>query len=1273
MPTYEDLIADNNFVDSVAYAYDEMGREVPEDRQALVDDFLTYRRAYEDNIINTLTTKGDVDKLSEDGKVLFNYAKTQADALPNLFASEGGAPRLKGIFDHIKFSLTDPANAATILLAPFTLGSAGVAAQGAKIAAQTGIKAAVGRSIGRVVGTPLRRVATTLKNPGARKTLAAEGAINFGGTAFRENEIQNIEVDIGNRDKKNYGEIGTVAALETLMAPAIGLGGVAAAEILGRGIKEGIDAGRRNSPSADFYINRMTNMFRPGGGLDMDIVRKNEVIRGAQTGFMKTSQGLEKELLKNSTYKELIKTQDGINLLNKAVEGRGKEIAEIAGRDENLSELIGKGRTLIADVQEYAGKIEDLAPNVAKNFQKINPEFNPNYARFIYEAYEAPRKTKWKNYIKQNPDTIENVFETIKRDAELPEGESLKFYENFGMTPSQLNSAALEGNVLRTVTQKTKDLYYGRSKNAYEETGSVLKGRKTDTELPEVFANLLGQNVLPARRILASVRGIMEPMTQFHLANETGRILAAKGKATIIDLGSDPLNPKSIKQQAEEAADILSQQTGRTVDPSTLRPIHGAGGALPVKNGLRQSTKNYFVDRKLADDLRQTFTNPNMSSLTRGSGKTFEDEQVTTAAAQGMINLMSNVQGASKLFKTAYNPIAMGRNIIGAVYQLAGTGNALGLLKVPKAYWGDPVTKKALYDLGILDTGVTMNQILNRLGPDFATYTGGRSRAGVGPKTLLSADRLTMAALKDVLKAPISQGGFGLTLREAYQKVDDLAKVAAYTSEQRKVGNLWKTYSPEKQKEIRGQMKTFMGRENVTDNEIISELAVRNALDVMPTYSRVPQITEALRGIPVFGNFMGFQAEVIRNSINSLRKGHQEMIEGFNTGNKTLQAQGANRVATLIGVNAGFYYGITYLNESMMGSEEMTALKKFLAPWERFSPLLITDIEAVSDPDNIDTEDLKISYKNMGWLNPYEPVMQLATAVLAMGQSGDADFDTLVDEYLAPSLRSIVAPFVDQSLTVEAGKALAGIALEDPDSQKFRGSAKKLVDLMLPGYAALIKDAAIKQQLVGPETRNLLDPRYYDKKREEADLTTVGGMVEFLQESGAILSPEKTFSIKSEVGFALQEVQRQAKTPYLNFRSKARMLFTDPTALDEIDAESLLAEYEDSIQDQFAAQQNYGDLMRDLITLGGSKQFVRRMMKDPDLKNSAFPQSEAGKQRAINDVSDISRLSNNKEFWKEVYRENRDFPVQEMKQAMRSLEDHYNNIDLDVEPKQLLE
>lgn len=70
MPTYEDLIADNDFVDSVAYAYDEMGREVPEDRQALVDDFLTYRRAYEDNIINTLTTKGDVDKLSEDGKVL---------------------------------------------------------------------------------------------------------------------------------------------------------------------------------------------------------------------------------------------------------------------------------------------------------------------------------------------------------------------------------------------------------------------------------------------------------------------------------------------------------------------------------------------------------------------------------------------------------------------------------------------------------------------------------------------------------------------------------------------------------------------------------------------------------------------------------------------------------------------------------------------------------------------------------------------------------------------------------------------------------------------------------------------------------------------------------------------------------------------------------------------------------------------------------------------------------------------------------------------------
>ena len=1264
MPTYEELIADDDVVYSIESFYNELGREVPEDRQELVDDFLTYRRAYEDNLLNTFMTKSDVDSLSDDGKTFFRFAKQEADKLPNLFSSSGGgAPALKGIYDHIKFSLTDPTNLASVVLAPFTLGTGSAAVQGGKLAAQTGIKAALMRS----AAIPAKRVVNTLKDRGVQKVLAGEGAINFAGGAARENEIQNIEQEVGARETKNYGDIATVAGLEAVAAPVVGIGGAGIAEGLGRLVKEGVDAARQSNPSVDFYVNRMTNMFRPGGGLDIDLVRKQEIIRGNQTRFMRDAQNLEKATLKNNTYKELVKSQEGIDLLNRAVEGNSEAISDIAARDADLETLVRQGRGLINEVRDYAGTIEDIAPNVAKNFDRLNPEFNPNYARLIYEAFEGPRQLTFDNYLKKKPDTIQNIFDTIKRDANLPEEESLGFYKSFGLTPQQLNSASLQGDVLNKVTRGAKDMYYGRSK-AYEEAGSILRGRKSEEELPQIFADLLGKNAMPIRRVMASVRGIIEPMNEFYLANETGRLLASKGKAIVVDTAG-----KDLKQQAEEAANLLSQQTGRAVDPGSLRPIHGAGGALPVKNGLRESSKNYFVDVKLADDLRQTFTNPNFGSFFRGKEGTFDDT-LGNIAGQSAINFLSNVQGASKLFATAYSPTAMGRNTLGALYQLTATGNLRGLRGTINLR--DPEFKRAMYELGIMDTGLTMNQILNRLGPDFDAYVRRTAGSrGVGPKQILSADRFTMAGLKNFLMAPVSQGGVGLTLREAYQKVDDLAKVSAYSSELRKVGNLWKTYSPEKQNQLRDQMRTFLNKQDVTDKEVISELAVRNALDVMPTYSRVPQITEQLRGIPIIGNFMGFHAEVIRNSLKSLRKGHEEMIEGFNTGNRALTMQGANRVATLLAVNGGFAYGVAALNESMMSSEELAALKRFLPSYLQFSPLLITDIEAKYDPKNPDVEDLSIKYKNMGWLNPYEPLQQLATAVLALGMSGDTDFEGAVNEYLAPSLYSVVSPFVDQSLALQGAKYLATLATEDDvESPASRRALKGLYELATPGYLKLMMDAAVKQKLVGPETRNLLDPRYYDKKREEVDLTNPAHLADYIQESGFIFAPEKEFRVKSDVGFALQELQKQKQQPYLNYRSKVRRLFTDPTALDELNSDDLLKEYEDVLQDQWATQQNYGDLLQDLKTLvQGDRQFVGRMMRDPDLKNTAFPQSQAERNRAMRDRSYTQRISDKADFWAEVRRENPQFPIDEMRRTMRVMEDYYDNKDLEVEPEPLFD
>lgn len=1236
MPTYEELINDDDFVGSVYNVFRELGQDIPSDRQQLVDDFLTYRRAMEDNVAATFQTKAEADSLSDNGKIMLGYALEQAASLP-ILGAEGSAPVLDGVVDHVRFSLTDPFNLAAVALAPFTGGTSLAAGFGTKEAAKQGIK----YGLKQAVKKPLERAVATVKNPGAQKILAAEGGINFTGTSVRENEIQNIEQEVGIRDKKDIGEIATIATAETILAPVAGIGGTAVAETFGRLVKAGIvDPTLRNSPTADFYANRIVNMFRPSSNLDDDLVRKNEILVGIQNRFMRQSQGVEKQITRNKTYKDLMKNQEGVDLLNQAVEGYGEALGKIRGMDDKLADSLEQGRTLIREAQEYANQVSDLSPNYAKYFDPINPEFNPNYAKFIYEAFEGPRQVSFSKYKEKNPTLIDDIFELVKKDAALPDDQSQQFYKSFGLTPGQLQTGTLEGQIRNRIESGAKKMYKGQD-TRYEEAASILKGRKGEEELPELFSDLLGRNALPARRILSSVQGIMEPMTRFHLANETGRILEKKGFAVLAD-------------SAEDAANKFAATDGTIVSPNRLRTIHDQ--AIPVPGvkvnrpgGLREATQNYYVSDKLADDMRLAFTNPNFSNVVKQT-----DEDIRIAGFQGAINVASNVQGASKLFKTAYSPVAMGRNLLGAAIQVGATGNLRGLTKLKSDFWDNTANKRALYELGILDTGVTMRQILNRLGPEFAAHAAGR-RGG-------------LSGFRRILMAPVSQGGFGLQLREAYQMVDDMAKAAAYYGEKSKLSKHWQQYTPEKKDQLRDQMRLFLNKDNVTDDEVLTELAVRNALDVMPTYSRVPQITEALRGIPIIGNFMGYSAEVIRNNIKILRKGHEEMIEGLNTKNAGLARQGADRILRMAAVNAGFYAGTMAFTESEFSKEKMAALKSFVPDWDRNAPLLITDVERSRDPSRRQSEDIKIKYKNIGWVNPNQPVEQLVSAVLAAGLRKDEDFDTVIEENIRPALYNLVAPFVDPSLAWGLAGALYKIA-EPKDDADFNRGIKEAIDIGTPGYLDLVKDLAIKAEKLPPEVRNILDPRYFNEQREKFE-GTPGAYIDFMNKVGFFLAPEKTFSLRGDMGFALSEVQKDRRREHASTSQKFKALFTDRSATDELNAEDIARDYEEAIRTQYAHQQNYGELIKDLETLADNdRQYIRRLMKDPAL-STAFPQSQKERNRMMENRSFVQRISNNADFWRDVRIKNPEFPAQKIRTMFREIELYYDNQNLenDLDP-----
>ena len=80
--------------------------------------------------------------------------------------------------------------------------------------------------------------------------------------------------------------------------------------------------------------------------------------------------------------------------------------------------------------------------------------------------------------------------------------------------------------------------------------------------------------------------------------------------------------------------------------------------------------------------------------------------------------------------------------------------------------------------------------------------------------------------------------------------------------------------------------------DNILDKFIKGESA-DIALNVTPTYSRVPEIVKSLNYVPVVGNFTAFPAEVIRNSLNTLQRAIKEIASS----NPELQKVGARRLA----------------------------------------------------------------------------------------------------------------------------------------------------------------------------------------------------------------------------------------------------------------------------------------------------------------------------------------------------------------------------------------
>ena len=185
------------------------------------------------------------------------------------------------------------------------------------------------------------------------------------------------------------------------------------------------------------------------------------------------------------------------------------------------------------------------------------------------------------------------------------------------------------------------------------------------------------------------------------------------------------------------------------------------------------------------------------------------------------------------------------------------------------------------------------------------------------------------------------------------------------------------------------------------------------ALNVTPTYSRVPEMVRQLKYIPVIGNFTAFPAEVIRNTVNTLERAIKELASS----NPELQKIGSRRIAGALTTTVGIPAGLTATALAMTGAdkEQLDAYKRsFAAPWEKTATMI---------PTGTDEQGNITGLYNFSYTNPYDylqkPVKAITNAV-ANGNRNEASLMQILNESTVDSIGEFVNPFLSPSMGAKA-------------------------------------------------------------------------------------------------------------------------------------------------------------------------------------------------------------------------------------------------------------
>jgi hypothetical protein len=677
----------------------------------------------------------------------------------------------------------------------------------------------------------------------------------------------------------------------------------------------------------------------------------------------------------------------------------------------------------------------------------------------------------------------------------------------------------------------------------------------------EVIEDLFGKVKDPAVTLLTKLNQLSVLRRSHEYFDDLNKTLGAK---PVLDKAGKQLfdidgNPKLTGQIFENRKDAIRVFGENNVGEKAISMANKTdpGGSL-------------YVDA--LNPLDGKWTSLGMQEAIEGTRKGLLDfTQEGGLGAAIYTNLILYPKATAQLAKTVLSPITHLRNLISAGAFAAANGIIPLMNKEALTE-----ARKAFGSIGTMGTeeGAKRLRELQRLG-----VINKSARIGDVEELLADANFGSWAgqqkALQGILR-PAKKIKEGAT--DLYQAEDDFWKIFTFMAERQRIDKALTSAGIDRSVFAQSS-KNDLGRAFKTTDEYLDEAAASIVRNNVPNYDYVNNMVKEIRRLPL-GNFVSFPAEIMRTSVNILKKGFTENKFEFN-GVKPFKGIGLQRLlgfgATTVVVPFGTVEAFKLMYD--VSGVEMDALRRFVPDWSKNSTIV-----------PIKDEQGNFKYIDFSHANAYDTMVRPFQTVMNAIADGKTDTDTVMEDVIqgvVTSTKELGQPFISESLWTASigdvflregqtrdGKRLYTDQTETGD--KVAAAVKHIAQTQLPGGFTLNGGGAY-QRMLKAITK---DPDNYGRTYELSDEALgIAGM--------RAVAIDPVASMKYKIADFTRGV------------SNSRREFTSPLLKGgPVSAEEIVDRYNVANQALFQVQKNMAQDYYGAKILGASDRALDREFKD---------------------------------------------------------------------------